>query len=47
MQIIAMALGLLVFVGLWAFVATELIGSALQAFALPSLRDPREPFTRL
>lgn len=29
---------------LWAFVATELIGSALQAFVLPRLRDP---FTRL
>jgi hypothetical protein len=25
---------------LWAFVATELIGSALQAFVLPRLRDP-------
>jgi hypothetical protein len=26
---------------LWAFVATELIGSAAQAWVLPSLRDPR------
>lgn len=32
---------------LWAFVATELIGSALQAMVLPRLRDRREPFTRL
>lgn len=27
---------------LWAFVATELIGSAAQAWVLPRLRDPRE-----
>jgi hypothetical protein len=31
---------------LWGFVATELIGSAAQAWALPRLRDPREPFIR-
>jgi len=27
---------------LWTFVATELIGSAAQAWVLPRLRDPRE-----
>jgi hypothetical protein len=31
---------------LWIFVATELLGAALQAWVLPRLRDPRESFTR-
>ena len=31
---------------LWAFVATELLGSAAQGFTLPRLRDPRERLIR-
>jgi hypothetical protein len=31
---------------LWAFVATELLGSALQAWVFPRLRDPRDSLIR-